>query len=126
MERPVENDRVHTSTQELLYHGHHLIEKKQKTLHHANGFVIGLVLVHERSIDDKSYKVTETKNFYCENDCDYCDRCRHIKIETEMDEEEVKQFEEDWTSMWDPDFTVKEIDYRPHLPEVESEWESDQ
>ena len=125
MERPVENDRVYTLTQELLYHGHLLIEKKQKTLRHANGFVIGLVLVHERSIDDKSYKVTETITFYCENGLlDYCDRCRHIKIETEMDEEEVKQFEEDWISMWDPDFTVKEIDYRPHLPEVG--WESDQ
>ena len=30
-----------------------------------------------------------------------------------MDEEEVKQFEEDWTSMWDTDFTKKEIKNLP-------------
>ena len=125
----IENDRVYTSTQEMLEDGHHLMEKKQETLHRANGKTTGLVLVHERTIDDKSYKVTETINYYCENDCDGCDRCRpnepsyiftlsSHKIETEMDEEEVKQFEEDWTSMWDPDFTVKEIDYLPPKDEV--------
>ena len=117
----IENDRVYTSTQEMLEDGHHLMEKKQETLHRANGKTTGLVLVHERTIDDKSYKVTETINYYCENDCDGCDRCRHIKIETEMDEEDVKQFEEDWINMWDPDFTVKEIDYLPHQDEVVSD-----
>ena len=43
---------------ELRVDCHHLIEKKQKTLLDGNDEK-NLVSVHFRSIDDKSYKVTE-------------------------------------------------------------------
>ena len=82
----IENHHVFTTTHELLVDGHHLIEKKQKTLSHADGIEKTLVLLHVRTIDDKSYKVTETFDE------------RHV--ETEMTEDEVNQFEEDWTSLW--------------------------
>ena len=105
MERP--NDHVFTSTQELLVDGRQLIEKKQKTLMHANGIETGLVLVHERTIDDKSYKVTEIIDDLTYRCC--CSDDDEIEIETEMTENEVKQFKEDWTRLWNPDFTKEEI-----------------
>ena len=106
MERPVENDHVFTSTQELLVDGHHLIEKKQKTLRICGscGFQTGHVLVHVRTIDDKSYKLTEIIDYLID-----CSDSEIPEIETEMTDLEVFQFEEDWTSLWNPDFTKKEI-----------------
>ena len=104
MERPVENDHVFTSTQELLVDGHHLIEKKQKTLRICGscGIQTGHVLVHVRTIDDKSYKLTEIIDYLI-------DERKFPEIETEMAPHEIKRFEEDWTSLWNPDFTKKEI-----------------
>ena len=77
---------VSTTTNEVFVDGHHLFEKKLKTLSVCNGIEKTLVLIHVRTIDDKSYKVTETFDE------------RHV--ETEMTEDEVNQFEEDWTSLW--------------------------
>ena len=77
----IENHHVFTTTHELLVDDHHLVEKKQETLSHANGIEKTLV----RTIDDKSYKVTET-NF---------SGVPESRVETEMAEDEVKQFEED-------------------------------
>ena len=96
----IENHHVFTTTHELLVDGHHLVEKKQKTLSHANGIEKTLVLLHVRTIDDKSYKVTET-NF---------SGVPESRVETEMAEDEVKQFEEDWASLWNPDITKNEIE----------------
>ena len=31
------------------------------------------------------------------------------KVETVMTDEEIKQFEEDWTKFWNPEVTKKEI-----------------
>ena len=80
-----ETERVVTTTQELWIDGHHLIEKTKKTirpsLYVQNYF---LVLVHSRSIDDKSYH-------------------SFPQVETDMTEDEVKKFKEDWTNLWDPD-----------------------
>ena len=94
--RILEN-RVHhvvMMTQEMRIDGHHLIEKKHKMLiHRTGGLEKTLVLVHIRSIDDKSYKVTESNNF--END-----DAPETQVETDMAEDEVKKFEEDWTSLW--------------------------
>ena len=96
----IENHHVFTTTHELLVDGHHLIEKKQKTLSHADGIEKTLVLLHVRTIDDKSYKVTETN----------LNGVPESQVETEMAEDEVKQFEEDWTSLWNPDYTKNEIE----------------
>ena len=80
----IENHHIVTTTHELWIDGHHLIEKKQKT--------------HIRSIDEKSYKVTEIKN----GD----DAATETQVETDMAEDEVKKFEEDWTSLWNPDIKL--------------------
>ena len=86
---------------ELRVDRHHLIEKKQKTLMDGNDEKM-LVLVHFRSIDDKSYIVTEINN----GEDDALER----QVESDMTEDEVKKFEEDWTNLWNPDFTQEEIE----------------
>ena len=88
-------------THELWIDGHHFIEKKQKHLIHTNGNDKTLVLVHIRSIDEKSYKVTEINN----GEDDALER----QVESDMTEEEVKQFEEDWTNLWDPRITQNDF-----------------
>ena len=90
--KTMEHHHVDTMTHELRIDGHHLIEKKQKTLTHIDGIDKTLILVHFRSIDDKSYQVTETN---------YCG-VPESQVETDMAEEEVKKFEEDWTNLWYP------------------------
>ena len=91
---------------ELRVDCHHLIEKKQKTLIRSdlmdgNSEKI-LVSVHIRSIDDKSYIVTEINN----GEDDAIER----QVETDMTEDEVKKFEEDWTNLWNADITKQEIE----------------
>ena len=105
----IENHHVFTTTHELLVDGHHLIEKKQKTLSHADGIEKTLVLLHVRTIDDKSYKVTEISKISA-YDCGVPES----QVETEMAEDEVKQFEEDWASLWNPDITKNEIEKLHH------------
>ena len=87
-------------THELWIDGHHLIEKKQKHLIHTNENDKTLVLVHIRSIDEKSYKVTVTEI----NNGD--EAAPETQVETDMAEDEVKKFEEDWTSLWNPDIKL--------------------
>ena len=92
----IENRRVVTMENEVEVDGHHLIEKKQKTLINGNY----RTLVHIRSIDEKSYKVTE---IYFINALDR-------QVESDMTEDEVKKFEEDWKNLWNPEGTKKEIE----------------
>ena len=73
-------------THELWIDGHHLIEEKQKNLIHTDGSDKTPVLVHIRSIDEKSYKITEINN--CDN------AAPETQVETDMAEDEVKKFEE--------------------------------
>ncbi len=95
----IENHHVVTMEHELRVDGYHLIEKKQKTLMDGNDET--LVLVHIRSINEKSYKVTEFNN----GEDDALER----QVESDMTEDEVKKFEEDWTNLWDPEITQNEI-----------------
>jgi hypothetical protein len=109
--RPVaplmEKQIVETTEQELRVDGHHLIDKKQKSFIDANEigrqifqsecssdlmFFETIYLVHIRTIDDKSYKVTEMVTGE--------DEALERQVETDMTEDEVKQFEEDWTNLW--------------------------
>ena len=85
---------------ELWVNGHHLIEKKQVTWIHDK--TLGLVYI--RSIDDKSYKVTSIYLNNGEQDAP------EMQIKTDMTEDEVKKFEEDWASLWNPDITKNEIE----------------
>ena len=96
---------VDTMTRELRIGGHHLIEKTQKTLliDHKT-----LILVHSRSIDEKSYQVTlhwEKAIF----DLPGGPWEPIPQVETDMTEDEVKKFEEDWTNLWDPEITQNDI-----------------
>ena len=93
-----------TTIHEVFVDGHQLIEKKLKTISVCNGIEKTLVLIHDRTIDDKSYKVTETNN----------SGAPESQVETEMAEDEVKQFEEDWASLWNPDITKNEIEKLHH------------
>ena len=105
---------ITTSTHELLVvDGHHLIEKKQKTWSYANG-IEKMVLVHVRTIDDKSHKVTKIRDELGFKeairvlsspylDCPFVTLHPEIQVETEMDEDEMRQFEEDWASLWNPE-----------------------
>ena len=95
--------------------GHWLSEKKQKIAIDSDNGSQKLILLHLRSIDDKCCKVTETFS----NDHDVCDsgKARQFslylddrKVETDMNEDEVKQFEEDWIKYWKPEITQKDIE----------------
>ena len=89
----IENHHVVTMEHELRVDGHHLVEKKQKTLIDGKDET----LVHIRSIDEKSYKVTEINNGE--------DEALERQVESDMTEDEVKQFEEDWTNLWNRKLT---------------------
>ena len=92
------NKKVVTNTHELRIDGHHLIEKTQKYFYHWEGIGKLLVLVHSRSIDDKSYQVEQTKDHFYGSWSSI-----PPQVKTDMTEDEVMKFEEDWTKLWDPE-----------------------
>ena len=78
-----------TSCSEMKVNGYHLIERREETLvDHMT------IVIHSRSIDDRSYAVTKTLT----------EDKAVVKIvtETEMTHEEVEQFEEYWSNLWNP------------------------
>ena len=92
--------------------GHHLKEKMEKILVRGD-----LVLVWTRSIDEKSYKVTQIgpeEACCCSDDDDQFER----RVESDMTEDEVKKFEEDWTNLWNPDFTEFESESESEIEEL--------
>ena len=84
--------------------GHWLSEKKQKIAIDSDNGCQRLILLHLRSIDDKCFKVTETFS----NDRQFSLYLDDRKVETDMNEDEVKQFEEDWIKFWKPEITKTE------------------
>ena len=103
-----------TMEHEMKIDGHYLTEKiKQTTLIESlNPESIGdqtIVREQIRSIDDKFYKVTKIKDGQ-NDDTSEEKRIETIEnVETDMTDEEIKQFEEDWTKLWNPEVTKKEI-----------------
>ena len=99
---------------EMKIDGHYLTEKIKKTtlIESLNKESIGdqtIVREQIRSIDDKFYKVTKIKDGI-DDDTTKEKRFETIeKVETVMTDEEIKQFEEDWTNFWNPEVTKKEI-----------------
>ena len=61
-----------------------------------------MTLVHLRQIDGNCYKVTEDVN----PTADY----RFRKVETEMLDPEIQQFNLDWIELWQPEITRKQIE----------------
>ena len=78
------------------------MRRNKKNLIHTDGNDKNLVLVHIRSINEKSYKVTEIKK----GD----DAPPEIQVETDMAEDEVKKFEEDWTNLWNLNITKNDFE----------------
>ena len=89
-----------TVSSEMKVDGYHLIERREETLvDHMT------IVIHSRSIDDRSYAVTKTLT----EDKDVV----KVVTETRMTQEhhaklrcflckEIKQFEEDWSNLWNP------------------------
>ena len=61
-----------------------------------------MTLVHLRQIDGNCYKVTEDVN----PTADY----RFRKVETEMEDPEIQQFNLDWIEFWQPEITRQQIE----------------
>ena len=107
---PLDNNTIEdTETHELRIDGHHLIEKTQNTLTHIDG-IDGktLIVVTSRSIDDKSLKITLIVAFSIVFS-DGGPWEPQPQVETDMTEDEVKKFEEDWTNLWDPRITQNDF-----------------
>ena len=88
---------ITTLVHEMKVNGYHLVERKQKTNvdpKASDNTPKMTISVHSRSIDDRFYDVQETLT----EGMDEPDRV----IETEMTQEEVETFEEDWSKLWNP------------------------
>merc|ERR1719203_479107 len=89
----------------MKVNGHHLVERKEKTnvnpkdLYHV--YIPGMTkYIHSRSIDDRCYEVQETLT---EGRLGGWSSSKPDRvIVTEMTQEEVKKFEEDWSTLWKP------------------------
>jgi hypothetical protein len=103
-----------TMEHEMKIDGHYLTEKIKQTslIESLNPESIGdqtIVREQIRSINDKFYKVTKIKDGQ-NDDTSEEKRIETIEnVETDMTDEEIKQFEEDWTKLWNPEVTKKEI-----------------
>ena len=94
IEISIENDGTKTMVHEMRVNGYHLVERKQTML--IRGFEDDLHLFeYYRFIDDRSYIVFETRT----EDNDEPVRV----ITTQMTQEEVERFEEDWINLWNPE-----------------------
>ncbi len=110
----VESHKIVTMEHEMRMEGHYLTEKRQKTIispvkpaveedfDQSDNEPETVILVHLRVIDDQSHKVTEIyKNF---------DEAPEREIETNLDDDELTVFEENWTQYWKPSITKKAIE----------------
>ena len=97
---------IETLVQEMKVDGYHLVERQQKTNVSPKDDTIYCrcivdtpkmqIIIHSRSIDDRCYDVQETQ---IEGNGRVCEA---QVIETEMTQEEVETFEEDWRKLWKP------------------------
>ena len=94
----LENHQVVSMEHELRVSGQHLSEKKTKTVMDDKT----IIMEHTRTIDGKWYKVTETRH----GEDDIGER----KVETEMTEDEVNQFAEEWSKLWNPELLDQSIE----------------
>jgi hypothetical protein len=98
-----ENHKIVTMEHEMRVDGRYLCEKKQQTLispFDSTNSKSTSVMIHIRTIDQKTHKITETQ----EEDEEIL-----TVIITEMTEEEIKQFEDDWIRLWTPKITQQQI-----------------
>ena len=91
---------ITTMVHEMKMNGHHLMDRKQRTSMDIVGTSTGLtskitVLIHSRFVDDRTYTVHETLT----EGNDEPDQV----ITTQMTQEEVERFQEDWINLWKPE-----------------------
>ena len=97
----MENHDIKTIVHEMKVNGYHLVERKtmerkQKTVHPnaSDNTPKMTIFTHSRSIDDRSYAVQETRNWPWQASVQV--------VETQMTQEQVERFEEDWSNLWKP------------------------
>ena len=77
---------------------YHLLERKQNSLVDPRALEDSpkmTMFVHFRSIDARTYSVIETLN--------EDEEVLNQVIETHMNQQEVENFEEDWSNLWNPE-----------------------
>ena len=82
----------------MKVNGYHLLERKQNSLVDPRVLEDSprlTVFVHFRSIDARTYSVIETLN--------EDEEVLNQVIETHMNQQEVENFEEDWSNLWNPE-----------------------
>ena len=96
----MENHGITTMVHQMKVNGFLLVERKQKTIIKApDGTPKMTIFIHIRSIDDYSYAVRITLN-------EGKDEPERID-ETQMTQEQVKNFEKDWSKLWNPQAKVE-------------------
>ena len=88
---------VATLVHEMKVNGHHLVERKQKSNVNpeaSDNTPKMTIIIHSRSIDNRYYEIQETLT-------EGMDEPARV-IATEMTQEEVEKFEEDWSTLWKP------------------------
>jgi hypothetical protein len=97
-----ENYKIVTMEHEMRVDGSYLCEKKQQTLISPvdSNSKPTIIMIHIRTFDEKTHKVTETQ----EGDKEIV-----TVIETEMTEDEIQQFNEDWMRLWTPKINQQQI-----------------
>ena len=82
----------------MKVNGYHLLERRQNSLVDPRVLKDSpklTIFVHFRSIDARTYSVIETLN----EDGEILNQV----IETHMNQQEVENFEEDWSNLWNPE-----------------------
>ena len=94
----MENHGITTMVHQMKVNGFLLVERKQKAIINADasdGTSKMTIYIHIRSIDDYSYAVREIVT-EGKNEVDQM-------VETQMTQEQVKNFKEDWSKLWKPE-----------------------
>ena len=102
----IENHTIVTLEHEMRVEDHFLSEKKQKTTIEPADPENGptrIIMNHLRCIDGQCIVVSE--NFSNGQNV-----AEDRKVETDMTEDEVKQFEEAWLKYWKPEITKKDVE----------------
>ena len=89
---------ITTMIHEMKMDGHHLVERKRRSSMDIVGTPKITVLINSRFIDDRSYIVSETRT-------EGNDEPIRV-VTTQMTQEEVKKFEEDWINLWKPEIST--------------------
>ena len=108
--RILETHAITTTVHEMKVEGYHLVEKKQETLVDPKASESTLkmtILIHSRSIstddpsiEDRCYVVQEN---ITEGEVIRTEGKKYLdQNETEMTQEELQKFEEDWSKLWKP------------------------